>query len=281
MSIRTSDAQLFCQFNSLLGEGPFWQGDRFYWVDILQSRLHHCSATGEDLQTIEFPTHVGAVAPWEGGFIAGTSQGLGLMSADGKFQLLPQSPKLPDAIRFNDGKLDPAGRFWCGTMEYSAAADAGSLYRVERDGTITKMLDGITIANGLAWNAEATRFYYIDTMLQRVDVFDYDLQTGEIANRRVAFTVPQAYGLPDGMCMDNDGRLWVAFWRGSQVVAFQPETGEPTSCIRVPTRLTSSCNIGADGQTLFITTARTELSAEQLEQEPLAGSVFCADLSTK
>lgn len=280
MSPPTSHAKLFCQTESLLGEGPFWWEGRLYWVDILQSRLHHCGATGQDLQTIVFPSHVGAVVPWEDGFMAGTAQGLGFMSTDGRFELLPQSPALPEGIRFNDGKLDPAGRFWCGTMEYAAAAHAGSLYRVERDGSIALVLDELTIANGLAWNASATLFYYIDTSLQRVDVFDYDIQSGAIENRRVAFEVPEVYGLPDGMCMDEQGRLWIAFWRGSQVVAFEPETGTPTASVRVPTRLTSSCNIGADGRKLFITTARTELSPDQLVEEPLAGSVFCVDLAT-
>src|ERR1700737_4653512 len=108
----TFDAELFCRAKSLLGEGPFWHGDRLYWVDILQSRLHSCNAKGEDVATSVFPSHVGAVAPWAGGFIAGTRQGIGILDTEGAFGLLPQSPSLEPRIRFNDGKLDPAGRFW-------------------------------------------------------------------------------------------------------------------------------------------------------------------------
>ena len=279
MPLPAVDAELFCRSESLLGEGPFWHDDRLYWVDILQSALRSCDREGGDSKTIDFPSHVGAVAPWGGKLIAGTSQGLGILAPDGSFQLLPQSPPLPPKVRFNDGKLDPAGRFWCGTMEYSAAPNAGALYRVERNGTVSQVLDNITIANGLAWDVATRRFYYIDTVLQRVDVFDYDISSGAIANRRVAFELATEYGLPDGMCLDRAGRLWIAFWRGSQVIAFDAKSGAPRCCVKVPTRLTSSCCLHPDGRKLFITTARTEHTAAQLRDEPLAGSVFCADIS--
>ena len=276
MPLRTLDAELFCRSESLLGEGPFWHENRLYWVDILQSKLQSCDATGQDCRAAVIPSHVGAAAPWQGGFIAGTQQGIGILTADGAFNLLPATPQLSSSMRFNDGKLDPVGRFWCGTMDYQAAAGAGALYRVERNGAIAAVLDGITIANGLAWDDRAGRFYYIDTPTHRVDVFDFDLGAGTIANRRTAFELPPEYGLPDGMARDTAGRLWIAFWRGGQVIGFDPVHGEPACRIRVPTRLTSSCWI--DNSTLYITTARTELSAAELRGEPLAGCVFRVQL---
>ncbi len=274
----TIEAELFCRSNSVLGEGPFWHNDRLYWVDILGARLHSCDVKGNCPQALTFPAHVGAVAPWKGGFIAGTSHGLGILHPDESFSLLPNGPKLPPRVRFNDGKLDPMGRFWCGTMEYSATHEAGSLYRVDLDGSVTLLLGRITISNGLAWDVKRGLFYYIDTALQRVDVFDCDLAVGRISNRRVAFEVDAEYGLPDGMCMDLDGRLWIAFWRGSQVVAFDPSSGAPLYSVHVPTRLTSSCCMDANCRRLFITTAQTELTDEQLRTEPLAGSIFCAEV---
>jgi D-xylonolactonase len=272
------DATLFCQSESLLGEGTIWHRDRLYWVDILQSELQSCDGRGQDRRALTLPSHVGAAAPWPGGFIAGTQQGIGILTPEGAFHVLPDSPRLAPGLRFNDGKLDPQGRFWCGTMDYSAAPHAGSLYRVEQNGRVTCVLDGITIANGLAWNESAGRFYYIDTITHRVDVFDFDPPSGAIANRRTAFELPAEYGLPDGMSRDSSGRLWIAFWRGGQVIGFAPDTWKPVYRIQVPTRLTSSCWIHEESRTLYITSARTELSPAQLVAEPLAGSVFCAAL---
>jgi sugar lactone lactonase YvrE len=225
------------------------------------------------------PSDLGAAAPWGDGFIAGTQEGIGLLSRNGKLSLLANSPPLSAAFRFNDGKLDPAGRFWCGTTTYDFTPQAGALYRVEQNGEMACVLDGLTLANGLDWDVKARRFYFIDTMTQRVDVFDYDVVSGQIANRRVAFEIPKALGIPDGMACDCDGRVWVACWGGGHVVGFEPNTGAVIGRIRVPTQLTSSCWVGPDHGTMYITTARLNLSAETLAKEPLAGSVFQAPLA--
>jgi sugar lactone lactonase YvrE len=221
---------------------------------------------------------LGAAAPWSGGFIAATQQGVGIISTEGDFTLLAGSPILGANIRCNDGKLDPAGRFWFGTTDYQFKAGSGALYRVSRDGGVEEIANGLILPNGLAWDGPAERCYFIDTFTHRVDVFDFDLASGDLANRRAAFEVPREFGLPDGMTRDLLGRLWVAFWGGSRVVAFDPDSGRPVGQVRVPTRLTSSCCVGPDGHTLYITTARNTLSAEVLREESLAGSVFRADL---
>ena len=278
MNISTLDAELFCRIECQVGEGPFWHEQRLYWVDIFGSRLHSCDENGLYPRFLTLPSHLGAAAPWGSGFIAGTKEGIGLLSYEGVFSLMPGSPSLAEDERFNDGKLDPAGRFWCGTTTYAIASGAGALYRVERNGDMARVLDGLTIANGLAWDEDANLFYYIDTPTQRIDVFDYDASSGQIENRRVAFEIPREFGIPDGMALDPAGRLWVACWGGSRVVAFDPRSGRPLCRIDVPTQLTSSCWVGPDDRTLFITTARSILSPEQLAKEPLAGSVFRADL---
>jgi sugar lactone lactonase YvrE len=272
----THDAELFCRIDCLVGEGPFWQEGRLYWVDILESRLHSCNEIGADLRTLTVPSHLGAAAPWRQGFICGTKEGFGTLARDGSFKLLPGSPPMPADMRCNDGKLDPSGRFWCGTNEYSFSPGKGALYRVDRNGDVKRMLEGLILPNGLDWDESAGLFYFIDTFTHRVDVFDYNAASGEIANRRIAFETPKEFGLPDGMARDSYGRLWIAFWGGSRVVAFDPRSGRPVHQINVPTRLTSSCWIGQ--RTLYITTARNTLPPTVLAQEPLAGSVFRAEL---
>jgi sugar lactone lactonase YvrE len=276
--VPTIDALLFCKANCIIGEGPFWHDGRLYWVDILGSSLHSCDATGAHTAVCSLPSHLGAAAPWNDDFIAATKHGVGIVSAAGDFTLLAESPALEANLRCNDGKLDPAGRFWFGTCDYGFTPGAGALYRVSRDGGVQKIVDRLILPNGLAWDNDAEHFYFIDTFTHRVDVFDFDLASGEIANRRAAFEMPRGFGLPDGMSCDSLGRLWVAFWGGSRVVAFDPDSGEPVGMVQVPTRLTSSCCVGPDGHTLYITTARNTLSPDILRAEPLAGSVFRAPL---
>ena len=261
-----------------MGEGPFWHARRLFWVDILRSSLHSCDETGSRAEVRSLPSHLGAAAPWNDGFIAATQQGVGIVSAQGDFTLLADSPTLGVNLRCNDGKLDPAGRFWFGTTDYEFKPGSGALYRVARDNSVREIANGLILPNGLDWDERAERFYFIDTFTHRVDVFDFDMVSGEVANRRVAFELPREWGLPDGMSRDLFGRLWVAFWGGSRVVAFDPNSGQPLAMVQVPTRLTSSCCLGPDGQTLYITTARNTLSADVLREEPLAGSVFRAAL---
>jgi sugar lactone lactonase YvrE len=276
--VPTRDAELFCRIECVVGEGPFWHQGRLFWVDILGSRLHSCDEKGADLHSIDFPSHLGAAAPWGAGFIAGTKDGLGVMISHGAFKLLPASPPMATGMRFNDGKLDPSGRFWCGSNAYTFTPGMGSLYRVERNGAIKCLVTGLILPNGLDWDEDAGLFYFVDTFTQRVDKFDYDAASGDIENRRLAFHIPKEYGIPDGMSLDPQGRLWVACWGGSRVVAFEPKTGRTLCTIRVPTQLSSSCAVGPDGRSLYITTARSVLSPEALANEPLAGSVFRAEL---
>lgn len=279
MPLRTLDAELFHRAPTVLGEGPFWHAGRLHWVDILESRLYSCDARGGDPRFLQLPSHVGAAAPWAGGFIAATQQGLGRLTPNGEFSVLPKSPRLPPEIRFNDGKLDARGRFWCGSMAYGPTRELGALYRVDQNGEVTQLLDRVSISNGLDWDVAAKLFYYIDTPTCRVDVFDYDEASGAIANRRTAFETPQELGFPDGMTRDPQGRLWIAFWGGGHVIAFDPATGRQLCRIKVPARLSTSCWINAESGRMYITSARVKLTPEQLAEQPLSGSVFCVKLA--
>jgi sugar lactone lactonase YvrE len=272
------ESELFCQSDCTLGEGPFWDRERLHWVDILTNRLHSCDQFGQRLTTFTLSSHLGSVARWNDGWIAATQAGIGLLSLQGHFELLPGTPKLPPEMRFNDGKADATGRFWCGTMSYAGTHPAGSLYRVDKDGTVHHVLPGITISNGLAWDRADERFYFIDTPTRQVDVFDYHPIKGEITNRRCAVKFPTEFGLPDGMAIDPMDRLWVAFWGGGHVIGFEAKTGREIGRIRIPASLCTSCCLGPDRKTLYITSARLGLTQAQISAEPLAGSLFKAAL---
>jgi len=177
--------------------------------------------------------------------------------------------------RFNDGKCDPAGRFWAGTMEYSFKENRGTLYCLDRDGSVRKMLGDIGISNGLAWSLDGSVMYYIDTLTSAVRAFDFDMETGAIRNERTAIRVPEEMGHPDGMTIDAEGMLWIALWGGGQVGRWNPDNGELLTSISCPVSLTTACAFGGkELDTLYITSAVDDLSGEQLEKEPHAGGLF-------
>ena len=271
-----SDPRPLLELRCELGEGPFWDArtGRLHWVDILGCRLHGCREDGSDLRSLAVQSHLGAAAPWPGGFIAATRDALGLLEPSGAFRPLPQSPRLAPTLRFNDGKCDPAGRFWVGTMAYDGAPGAGALYRVEPDGAVAQVLDGVTISNGLAWDLAKGRMYYIDTATRRLDAFDWDAATGGIRNRRCVAAFPEAGGWPDGMTLDRQGRAWIAFWDGWKVLCLDPNSGATVAELQLPVQRPTSCAFGPGGHTLFITSARTGLAPADLARQPAAGAVF-------
>lgn len=268
-------AQLFLRAEHALGEGPFVHAGRLWWVDILGCRLWSCSPAGDDVRAITAPAHLGCALPWPGGFLCGTAIGIGVLALDGAFAVLPHAPALPTGQRWNDGKLDPAGRAWIGSMAYDLTRGAGSVVVIERDGRARTAFTGTTISNGLAW--DDGRMLYIDTATRRIDAFRYDVATGDITDRRVFATIPEQDGWPDGCCRDDRGRLWVACWGGSQVLGIDLRSGAIVARIAVPAPQPSSCCLLADGR-LLITTARDGLDAQALATAPLSGSLFITDL---
>ncbi|HEX3007143.1 MAG TPA: SMP-30/gluconolactonase/LRE family protein, partial [Bacteroidales bacterium] len=177
--------------------------------------------------------------------------------------------------RFNDGKCDPAGRFWVGSIgpRYQA-----SLYRITADGNCTKMLDSVSTSNGIVWTSDRKTMYYIDTSTGKVRAFDYDYTSGNISNPRVVIKFPAGMGAPDGMSIDSEGKLWIAHWGGACVGRWDPESGEMIAKVDVAAPHVTSCAFGGSNlDTLYITTARTGLSEEQLKKYPDSGKVFVAN----
>ncbi len=267
---------------AILAEGPLWSvtARRLYWVDIIRSQVHCFDpATGKDTAW-QLEEHVGAVVERaSGGLMLAMRRGFARFDpASGKLELVAQPESHQATARFNDGKCDPAGRFWAGTLSYDESPGVCALYRLDADGSVRVMERGVTISNGLAWDLRRGRFYYIDSPTRTIAAYRYDHATGSISEKRVAVRSTVQDGYPDGMAMDVEGKLWVAHWGGAQVVRWDPDTGAALARIRVPVSQPSACAFGGDKlDRLYITTARENMSEAQLAAEPDSGSIYVAD----
>lgn len=257
------------------GEGPFWD-DRvggLLLVDMLAGDVVRLDDAGAPRRF-----HVGSVAAAlraraGGGYVLALERGFAL--ADDRLSVTREIGVFDDpAVRMNDGGCDPQGRFYCGTMAYTSTPGAGSLYRLDADGSVATVLEGVTISNGLQWSADGTMVYYNDTPTGRVDVFDFDAAAGTLHERRPFAVVPKGAGLPDGMAIDVEGGIWVALWEGGAVHRYDPD-GTLTAVVEVPASRTTACTFGGpDRRTLYVTTSRVDVPDGA---EPLAGAVFAVD----
>ena len=267
--------EVLVQADAELGEGPVWdaRSGRLAWVDILGRRLHLTDPKTGVTESIETPLDIGAVAPRAaGGFIAALQDGFWIVG-DGPARRVATIPEARPGIRFNDGKCDPNGRFWAGTMEYAENPGVACLYRLDTSGAVEKMLDDVSISNGLAWSHDGRTMFYIDTPNARVDAFAFSPETGAIADRRTAFQIAASAGWPDGMTIDAEGGLWIALWDGGEVHRYVD--GRLDRVIRLPVSRPTSCAFGGpDLDELFVTSAWTRLSADERAAQPLAGSLF-------
>lgn len=266
-----------------LGEGPTWDSktQTLYWVDILEKRvhIHHADENGY-IQLDEMP---GCLVPTKKGrlLVAAKASFLELepldqtqdKSATGKHTVLASIIE-PANNRFNDGKCDPAGRLLAGTMDMDEKAPTGAFYSFDGQ-TVTRLLDGIRISNGLAWSPDYKTLHYIDTPTREVKAFDYDLSTGQIANPRVVIHIPETLGWPDGMTSDANGNLWIAMWDGAQVTRWNPQNGQLLERIPLPAKNVTSCVFGGENlDELYITSARVGLDHGDLTAFRHSGSLM-------
>ena len=183
--------------------------------------------------------------------------------------------------RFNDGKCDPAGRFWAGTLSYKESPEQGALYRLDKDLSAHRLVEKVTCSNGIVWSGDAKTMYYIDSPTMRVDAFDYDVETGSVSNRRTVISCEKGHGYPDGMAIDAEDKLWVAHWDGSAVRRWDPKTGKLLRSIELPaTRITSCAFGGPKLDKLYVTSATTGLDEATRKRLPLAGGLFLVDPGT-
>jgi sugar lactone lactonase YvrE len=268
-----------------LGEGALWHPteNKLYWVNIEGRTLHIYDPVTKENQSFLVKERVGTVVPVKsGGALVALQNGIHFINTQtGRLRFIA-NPLTNNNIRYNDGKCDPSGRFWVGSMHLQFTEGVAALYRMDTDKTVHKMLDGVTVSNGIAWTKDKKTMYYVDSHLRRIDAFDYDDASGAIANRRTVVTIPMGGGSPDGIALDVEGKIWAALWGANAVGRFDPQTGELLQKIEVPAPNVSSCAFGGkDLDTLYITTARGELSEAQLAAYPLSGGLFSVNPGVK
>jgi sugar lactone lactonase YvrE len=267
-----------------LSEGPRWDEEReeLLWVDILGRQVHR-GTIGVDggmagLETITIDRHVGAVAPAAGGgYVLAAGPGFLFVAAGGSVSELAQPAVGGADVRMNDGACDPQGRFWAGTMAYDEAPGAGSLYRLELDGSCTTILTGLTISNGIGWSPDGTTMYLNDSGPGSLDVFRFDGTSGAISDRRTLMHIDEPDVVPDRLTVDEEGGIWVALWNGGAVHRYASD-GSLLTAVELPVERPTSCAFGGpDRTTLFVTSARVDLDDATLARQPHAGRVLAID----
>lgn len=264
---------------AVLGEGPYWrpEDDCLLWVDIPRGLLHMTRVQPAETTTIELG-EVSAVFPVVGG---------GILTAGGhRLTLRAARPgsgwagetvaaaPAREGVRFNDAGVDPAGRVWVGSMDLKEKEPLGELYRLDSGCTLTPIVEGVTVSNGLGWSPDGTVMYYADSPRRQIDMFDYDQATGEAFERRVFADLSAADGFPDGLTVDADGCVWVAMFAGGALRRFTP-AGRQDAVIPLPVSQPTSCAFGGPGMAdLFVTTAYRDLTEAQRSAEPLAGRLL-------
>lgn len=265
---------------AVLGEGPVWVAweRALYWVDINGRRIFRRDQTGS-VHCWASPMKIGSLAPRSrGGFIAGTDQGIAFVDLQlDRFDVFTNPDEaLPDN-RFNDGKVDRQGRFWAGTMDNREREASGTLYRLDPGLTCTAIDEGYRVTNGPAFSPDGQVMYHNDSARQVTYAFDLD-DAGNATNRRQFLRFGESDGYPDGMTVDAEGCLWIAFWDGWCVRRFSPDA-EPIGTIELPVQRPTSCAFGGDDlETLYITSARRDLQGTELDRQPFAGGLFAANV---
>lgn len=263
----------------IIGESPHWdnQAQRLYWVDIEGKKLLSTDIYLHKTTSFNMPEMIGNAIPTQTGkFIVCLKSGLYLFSLDSKkLELFIPLESDKKNNRPNDGKCDPRGRLYLGTMDLQFKKGASSLYRIDNQHNFTPLLNNLTLANGMAWDEAKSRFYFIDSDTNTIFSFDYNEENGNISNQKAVIHYDKKYGIPDGMCIDRAGMLWIAGFGGGIVIRFDPDTGKMLQNIQIPApNTTSVCFAGKNLDELIITTATLFLTKEQLKQYPKSGSLF-------
>ena len=271
---------VFDERRNILGEGPQATGpknDQISWVDIMGKKVRSRNLTSGAISEFDTAEHVGFAIPRvDGGFIVGEVSGPVLRDVDGTRHVLPNRQDadgyIPSqVVRWNDAKVSPQGDLYLGSMAYDFKTNAGALYQLRRDGKhIRRVFGDVSISNGLDWSVDGTLMYYIDTPLFRVDVFD--VEERDIKNRRTFINFPLDGGSPDGMCVDADGNLWVAFWLGHAVRCYDGKSGVLLHEISCPAPRITSCAFGGENLDQLIITSASEDT--DLAFFPKAGMTF-------
>jgi len=261
-----------------LGEGPRWdaRGQRLLWVDIMRGRVHAFTPGKGACRNVDAGRPVGALAcATDGAVVLAVAGGFARLDwPSGQLTMLATVEGDRPQNRMNDGACDPAGRFWAGTMALDEGPRAGALYRLDPDGTVHTMLTDVSISNGIDWTRDGRRMYYVDSPTRRIDVFDFDVRSGAIADRRTFVQLPPEAGFPDGLTVDAEGFVWLALWGGAALHRYDPE-GARERTVPLPVTHPTSCAFGGtDLDELYVTSARRPLRADERARQPMAGGLL-------
>jgi sugar lactone lactonase YvrE len=279
-------ARLLYQSPCILGEGPVWHAERnsIFWVDIEGRSIFELSWEGRVFKQWNIRHRVSLIIPdSKDQLILALQGGIAAFNLNThELQWLVDIEKDLPENRCNDGACDILGRLWVGTMDLAFRPGAGSLYRIDQDFSLKRELTQVTISNGLAWSLDNKRAYYVDSPTRTVKSYFFDKDKGSLSFEKIAIQIPEILGTPDGMCIDEEGMLWVAHWGGFAVNRWNPLTGERIYSLQVNAPNVSACTFGGEQlDHLFITTARQQLSKEELQKYPESGSLFLAKLNVR
>ncbi len=260
------------------GEGPVWDpiNQELFWVDLIQGKVHRAHIANGQIETYQLGQPVGVIAlRQQGGLVVAVRDGFGFFDLDAnRLELLEENAEKDNPeVRFNDGAIDPDGRFLAGTMSWDGVDRLGKLFALHKDHSITLLEQNLFISNGMTWSGDGETYFFIDTLQHAVFAYDYDSTTGQISNRRIHIQFERTE-FPDGMAADTDGGFWIAFYGGSKVVHYGSD-GSEIEQVKLPVMHPTSCCFGGPNlSTLFITTSQIALSDRLKSDHPTAGYVF-------
>lgn len=268
-----------------LGESALWDaaGSRFYWVDITRQLVFAQDWVSRETKQLPMPDPVGSVALREsGGLVVALRHAVAFCDLDREtVEVVHSLETAMTGNRFNDGAVDPGGRFWFGSMDLAETLPTGSFYRMTADTNITAMFDGIICSNGPAWSPDGTTMYHVDSTRRRITAYEFDAATGSVGAGRLFVSDEAEDWYPDGVTVDADGFVWNCKWGGGRIVRYAPDgTIDRVLALPVP-RPTRCAFVGPDLTLLAVTSARTGLTEAALAAAPRSGTVLLLDPSAR
>src|SRR5579859_420296 len=271
-----SDIEHFLATHNTLGEGSLWSvaEQTLYWVDIVNDCYWRLNPQTGAPEVVPVGSSIGVMAQRaSGGLVMATRHNFAFWGADNALHPIGQPVTTDPTIRFNDGAVDCRGRFWAGTMN-NAELPISMLYRLDPDGSIHTMETNVRVSNGIGWSPDNTVMYFTDSPLRIIYAYDFDAETGGIANRRTFVHLPDEPGVPDGLTVDSEGCVWSCYWDGAKIIRFTP-SGQIERIIPMPVLRPTSCVFGGPNlDELYITSAFVDLTPEQKARYPFSGDLF-------
>lgn len=262
----------------ILGEGPVWdaESNRLFWVDIKAPALFAMDLATRTPRRWDMPEPLGAIGlRAKGGLVGAFRSGFACIDLEtGGVAPIGRVTAHPPGNRFNDGHVDPRGRFWAGTMDDGERDPTGHLYRLDPDRRVERFDTGFVVTNGIEWSADRRTLYFVESAARRIWAYDFDMDKGRPGRRRLFAELDPESGYPDGLTVDAEDHVWSAHWDGARVTRYRPD-GSVERVVSLPVpRTTSCCFGGPDLATLFVTSARIGLDDAALGAAPLSGGIF-------